>query len=671
MTKIYLLVYFFITVIYNCYCMETSGKCEEISVPMCRNLQYNMTSMPNQFNHETQHEAAMEAHQFWALVEINCAKELKFFLCSMYTPICLPNYKQPVKACRSVCVRARMGCEQYMKKFGFEWPDHMNCELFPEYGSSKEVCMDPIDAVEQEQRKKLNINLNAKSKTNKKAQSLTIFPKNKKVQQIQQKDLSNFKNLFNNDKTNSLNSYDIINKIGENSLNSNLLIESMCVEPFIKITNINDYRFNRISTGGLKNCLQPCRSIYFDAWQQKFTFYWLTIWSTVCLISSVCTTCTYLIESRRFKYPEKPIIYLSICYLFVSLGYSIRFLTGNESLSCDSDGSVKYDVSINKIGSNSNLSCTFSFILIYYFGMASSVWWVIISLTWFLAAGLKWGIESISKYGFYFHTLAWILPLVKTCIILSFSMIDADSLSGVCYVGNLSTNNLRLFVIIPSLTYLTIGITFLTAGFISLFRIRRLIKQQNGNLIKAQKLEKLMIRIGIFSILYTVPATSVIVCQLYEQHYRNEWEKNALCKNKLNELIESEKVYCESRNSSQDLFGQTNSYNDQPEFSIFILKYFMSLIVGITSGFWIWTSKTVSSWKSFFYTYFACSQHSTASSTVSSKREDGNAENEINIKNNYVYRDDVSPCCFVVSFFKCRTIDDKNKKRLNCLFSSK
>jgi hypothetical protein len=88
---------------------SNNKKCEEITVPMCRNMEYNLTSMPNQFNHETQQEAAMEAHQFWALVEINCAKELRFFLCSMYTPICLPNYAQPIKACKSVCVRARIG----------------------------------------------------------------------------------------------------------------------------------------------------------------------------------------------------------------------------------------------------------------------------------------------------------------------------------------------------------------------------------------------------------------------------------------------------------------------------------------------------------------------------------------------------------------------------------
>lgn len=32
-----------------------------------------------------------------------------------------------------------------------------------------------------------------------------------------------------------------------------------------------------------------------------------------------------------------------------------------------------------------------------------------------------------------------------------------------------------------------------------------------------------------------------------------------------------------------------------------MLKYFMCLVVGITSGFWIWTGKTVDSWRKLFY----------------------------------------------------------------------
>lgn len=53
-----------------------------------------------QFNHDSQDEAGLEVHQFWPLVEIHCSPDLKFFLCSMYAPICMENYKPHLPACR-------------------------------------------------------------------------------------------------------------------------------------------------------------------------------------------------------------------------------------------------------------------------------------------------------------------------------------------------------------------------------------------------------------------------------------------------------------------------------------------------------------------------------------------------------------------------------------------
>ena len=47
-----------------------------------------------------QEEAGLEVHQFWPLVEIQCSPDLKFFLCSMYAPICMTNYHKPLPACR-------------------------------------------------------------------------------------------------------------------------------------------------------------------------------------------------------------------------------------------------------------------------------------------------------------------------------------------------------------------------------------------------------------------------------------------------------------------------------------------------------------------------------------------------------------------------------------------
>ena len=109
-------------------------KCEKIKIPLCQNIGYNLTYMPNMFNHDTQEEAALEVHQFWPLIEIKCSPDLRLFLCSMYGPICQPNFKDEVPPCRSICIRARTGCAPLMRQFGFSWPERMKCENFPKLG---------------------------------------------------------------------------------------------------------------------------------------------------------------------------------------------------------------------------------------------------------------------------------------------------------------------------------------------------------------------------------------------------------------------------------------------------------------------------------------------------------------------------------------------------------
>ncbi|NXM34132.1 FZD8 protein, partial [Oxyruncus cristatus] len=281
--------------------------CQEITVPLCKGIGYNYTYMPNQFNHDTQDEAGLEVHQFWPLVEIQCSPDLRFFLCSMYTPICLEDYKKPLPPCRSVCERAKAGCAPLMRQYGFAWPDRMRCDRLPEQGSPDTLCMD----------------------------------------------------------------------------------------------------YNRTD---LTTAAPP---------------------------------------------PAKPPV------------------------------------------------------------------------------------------------------------------------AGICYVGNQSLENLRGFVLAPLLIYLAIGSMFLLAGFVSLFRIRSVIKQQGGP-TKTHKLEKLMIRLGLFTVLYTVPAASVVACLFYEQHNRPRWEATHNCP-------------C--------LRDQQPDQARRPDYAVFMLKYFMCLVVGITSGVWVWSGKTLESWR--------------------------------------------------------------------------
>lgn len=128
--------------------------------------------------------------------------------------------------------------------------------------------------------------------------------------------------------------------------------------------------------------------------------------------------------------------------------------------------------------------------------MASSVWWVVLSFTWFLAAGLKWSNEAIATYSPYFHTTAWyptfaqpegrqggerlvdgrLIPSAKTIVILALNGVEGDPVSGICSVGTTNTTHLRLFVLGPLCAYLVLGLCFLFAGLISLCRIQSVLK---------------------------------------------------------------------------------------------------------------------------------------------------------------------------------------------------
>ncbi|XP_018605818.2 frizzled-1-like [Scleropages formosus] len=497
------------------------GFCQPISIPLCTDIAYNETIMPNLLGHTNQEDAGLEVHQFYPLVKVQCSPDLKFFLCSMYAPVCTV-LEQALPPCRSLCERARQGCEALMNKFGFQWPDSLACESFPVHGA-EELC------VGQNMSDKSGPGVSPTA-------DVTEPPKE------------------------------------EGNPGHFRCPKVLKVPPYL------NYRFL-----GEDNCGAPCESLeskgmYFSQDQLNFSRLWIGIWSVLCCASTLFTVLTYLVDMKRFSYPERPIIFLSGCYTMVSVAYVAGFLL-EDKVVCNE----KFESSVRTVVQGTKKEgCTILFMMLYFFSMASSIWWVILALTWFLSAGMKWGHEAIEANSQYFHLAAWAVPAIKTITILAVGQVDGDILSGVCFVGINSVDALRGFVLAPLFVYLFIGTSFLLAGFVSLFRIRTIMKHDGT---KTEKLEKLMVRIGIFSVLYTVPATIVIACYFYEQAFREQWEKSWV-----SQACTSYAIPCPRHRHP----------HMTPDFTVFMIKYLMTLIVGITSGFWIWSGKTLNSWRKFY-----------------------------------------------------------------------
>ncbi|XP_033113836.1 frizzled-7-A-like [Anneissia japonica] len=118
---------------------EGYKKCQPVTIPMCENLEYDMTTFPNFLKHQNQEEAGAEIAQFLPLVNVECSDDLRLFLCMMYAPPCIQNFVIP--PCLNLCEQARYGCEVLMNRFGFSWPEQLDCGQFQDAGPDV-LCID-------------------------------------------------------------------------------------------------------------------------------------------------------------------------------------------------------------------------------------------------------------------------------------------------------------------------------------------------------------------------------------------------------------------------------------------------------------------------------------------------------------------------------------------------
>ncbi|MFH4984066.1 hypothetical protein AB6A40_010775 [Gnathostoma spinigerum] len=101
-----------------------------------------------------------------------------------------------------------------------------------------------------------------------------------------------------------------------------------------------------------------------------------------------------------------------------------------------------------------------------------------------------------------------------------------------------------------------------------------MMQRHHPDVDSTSKMTQLMSKIGIFSVLYIVPAVFVLMVLSYEYHYRPTWERVQLC----------------------SCAGRFDHPSDASTL-LALIKSASMLVVGWTSGVWITSGKTLQSWK--------------------------------------------------------------------------
>ncbi|KAG5193202.1 hypothetical protein JEQ12_020684 [Ovis aries] len=218
----------------------------------------------------------------------------------------------------------------------------------------------------------------------------------------------------------------------------------------------------------------------FRRGELSFARYFIGLISGICLSATLLTFFTLLIDGIRFRYPERPIIMYAACYMMVSLIFFLGFLL-EDRVACRASSPAQYKASTVTQGSQNKAGIMLSMIL-YFFHYGWQRWWVILTITWFLAAVPKWGSEAIEKKALLFPAEAWGNPGTLTVILSAMNKMEGDRISGVCFVGLYDVAALRVRVEIP-------------------------FEKENQ-----YKLVEFMIWIGVFSTLYLIPLMVVLGC---------------------------------------------------------------------------------------------------------------------------------------------------------------
>lgn len=526
-------------------------QCEKIEMPVCFDMRYNLTRMPNSLGHSKQKEAAEAIEEFLPLVRIACSRFLRFFLCSKYAPVCSVQQDGSsivVPPCRTLCLEVKRDCSPVLARFNLSWPSSLSCHHLPWSNQGPHFCVEPPQST----------GFNEEFDGNKKDSSL----------------------YKNEDDFNDFLEYDEIDftpktskkersKINYGKINDNLkkhLFKKFTkskISNFNKTTKCRDPYHGFSRSNSSKNCQSTCEQHTLlslpDKQEIRLVFMFV---SFVVILMSLLVVLSYASGVLCLEQPQKAVFYISFTTLLHSSLYAfitMLILLSEERIdsSKKQEGNKIVKMLTCKSSSNtliyndlSNTPCNIILLLLLYTETSTLTWWLVVSLSWFLSATLKWSQEAISELNIYHHLFAWLSPIIICLICIISAAVEADDVLGFCRVGASSQQNLLFFIILPQGLSLLFGGGLQITGFVSMSKALSELKGVHMEK-DVTKLKRLVWKMFAFLILFSLALITLFSCNIFKYFLNQNWEfslKNCQFKERIKSQ-EAAKVGCMGVNS--------------------------------------------------------------------------------------------------------------------------
>lgn len=479
----------------------------------------------------------LQLNQLLPIIDANCSPHARFLICSSLFPLCSPDVSLPVAACRSLCEIVKIDCFTD-STLELLWPKFIDCStmLQPE---KQELCMQiPQDEMKVRTTAAVTI----------KPTTAPVFPKS---------------------------FWPWLSSAPVSIGKSTAIHPPISIGSFFCPTN-----FTAVIPDTKNMCKPKCGTdAMYTQKQKNIAELWILALSAICFILTLFSLVTFWAEPMRFGYPERPVLYLALCYNLLSVCYLERviFHTPAKERTVTTTYEIQQqsdDDSINLMCNNAiSLSpCFASYIITSYLTLSASMWWLIFSICWYLSTEKQWSSEALEKKAGFFHIIAWIPTLAPPIIALFCGAVTQQELTGMCAsIG---------YIEIPTLVLLVSGAIFTILASKSLKGLSKTVAENMFN----KRLSQVRIRILMFSCVFFVPAFFAVLLSFFEE-------------------IDGLVPYC----NGNILCVHNKMYSSIPT----LLRLFLVLAGGSLAGMWVWSKKTCDSYRNRIITSPASNPSST------------------------------------------------------------